>query len=116
MFGAGVPEGLVLGRTDAGGHAPTDRPVTPNDLASAVYHKLGFDPTPNMKRPTAGPSGSSIFRPAAGTTLISGPHLIPEIILVSVLIIAEVVSVISLSHDRCKKAKRGPVRDRPSLW
>jgi len=44
MFGAGTPEGLVLGRTDAGGDAPTERPVTPNDLASVLYHKLGIDP------------------------------------------------------------------------
>src|SRR4029077_240696 len=44
LFGAGVPEGLVLGRTDANGDTPTDRPITPNDLASVLYHKLGIDP------------------------------------------------------------------------
>jgi hypothetical protein len=44
LCGAGIPQGLVLGRTDATGDAPTDRPVTPNDLASVLYHKLGIDP------------------------------------------------------------------------
>jgi hypothetical protein len=44
LCGAGIPEGLVLGRTDANGDAPTERPVTPNDLASLLYLKLGIDP------------------------------------------------------------------------
>jgi len=44
LFGAGIPGGLVLGRTDANGDTPTERPVTPNDLASVLYHKLGIDP------------------------------------------------------------------------
>jgi uncharacterized protein (DUF1501 family) len=44
ICGAGIPEGLVLGRTDAGADAPTEKPVTPNDLASVLYHKLGLDP------------------------------------------------------------------------
>jgi hypothetical protein len=44
LFGAGVPGGLVLGRTDAGGDAPAERPVTPADLACLLYKKLGIDP------------------------------------------------------------------------
>jgi uncharacterized protein (DUF1501 family) len=44
LFGAGIPEGLVLGRTDAGGDAPVERPVTPADLAWILFHKLGIDP------------------------------------------------------------------------
>ena len=44
MFGAGIPAGLVLGRTDVGGDAPVERPVTPADLAWVLYHKLGIDP------------------------------------------------------------------------
>jgi uncharacterized protein (DUF1501 family) len=43
LFGAGVPGGLVLGRTDAGGDAPAERPVTPADLAALLYKKLGID-------------------------------------------------------------------------
>ena len=44
LFGAGVPAGLVLGRTDATGDAPAERPVTPADLAWIIYHKLGINP------------------------------------------------------------------------
>ena len=44
MFGAGTPEGLVLGKTDATGDIPVERPVTPADLAWVLYHKLGIDP------------------------------------------------------------------------
>ena len=44
LFGAGVPGGLVIGRTDAGGDAPAERPVTPADLACLLYKKLGIDP------------------------------------------------------------------------
>ncbi|HZW34412.1 MAG TPA: DUF1501 domain-containing protein [Isosphaeraceae bacterium] len=44
LFGAGIPQGLVLGRTDIGGDAPVERPVTPADLAWVLFHKLGIDP------------------------------------------------------------------------
>ncbi|MHB1556931.1 MAG: DUF1501 domain-containing protein [Isosphaeraceae bacterium] len=44
VFGAGTPQGLIIGRTDATGDAPTERPVTPADLAWVLYHKLGINP------------------------------------------------------------------------
>jgi len=44
LAGAGLPRGLVLGRTDAKGEAPIDRPVTPADLAATLYQTLGIDP------------------------------------------------------------------------
>jgi hypothetical protein len=44
LFGAGIPAGLVIGRTDPTGDAPVDRPFTPADLAWVLYHKLGIDP------------------------------------------------------------------------
>jgi hypothetical protein len=44
LFGAGIPAGLVLGRTDPGGDAPVERPVTPADLAWVLFHRLGIDP------------------------------------------------------------------------
>jgi hypothetical protein len=57
MFGAGIPAGLVLGRTDPGGDAPVDRPVTPADLAWVLYHKLGIDPeTTRFETPDGRPT------------------------------------------------------------
>jgi hypothetical protein len=44
LAGAGIPGGLVLGKTDDRGDAPADRPVSPADLASVLYQKLGLDP------------------------------------------------------------------------
>jgi hypothetical protein len=44
LFGAGVPAGWVLGRTDANGDAPVDRPFTPADLAWVLFKRLGIDP------------------------------------------------------------------------
>jgi hypothetical protein len=55
LFGAGIPAGLVLGRTDAQGDTPVDRPVTPNDLASVLYHKLGVDPETKFNAPDGRP-------------------------------------------------------------
>ena len=55
LFGAGVPGGLVLGRTDAGGDAPAERPVTPADLASVLYQKAGHRSRDQVRSdPTAG--------------------------------------------------------------
>ena len=51
LFGAGIPGGLVLGRTDAHGDSPVERPVTPADLASVLYHKLGIDPDTEVRSP-----------------------------------------------------------------
>ena len=55
LFGAGIPAGLVLGRTDAHGDSPAERPVTPNDLASVLYHKLGIDPETQYEAPDGRP-------------------------------------------------------------
>jgi len=44
LAGAGLPRGFVLGRTDAKGDSPADRPVTPSDLAATFYTALGIDP------------------------------------------------------------------------
>jgi hypothetical protein len=55
LFGAGIPQGLVLGRTDATGDLPAERPITPNDLASVLYHKLGLDPDTKFETPDGRP-------------------------------------------------------------
>ena len=55
LFGAGLPGGLVLGRTDAHGDSPVERPVSPNDLASVLYHRLGVDPELKFNAPDGRP-------------------------------------------------------------
>jgi len=39
-----VAGGQVIGRSDAVGESPADRPVTPADLAATIYTLLGIDP------------------------------------------------------------------------
>jgi hypothetical protein len=55
IFGAGIPRGLVLGRTDAQADSPAERPVTPADLAYVLYHKLGIDPDTKNEAPDGRP-------------------------------------------------------------
>ena len=43
LAGGGVRGGQVVGKSDAHGEGPADRPVTPADLARTVYHALGID-------------------------------------------------------------------------
>jgi len=46
---------MVLGKTDAGGDAPADRPVTPADLAATLYSALGIDPKIQFETPDGRP-------------------------------------------------------------
>jgi len=55
LAGAGVPRGLVLGKTDAKGDLPADRPVTPADLAATLYTALGIDPNHQFETPDGRP-------------------------------------------------------------
>ena len=55
IAGAGIPGGLVLGKTDARGDLPTERPVSPTDLAAALYLKLGIDPERKFEAPDGRP-------------------------------------------------------------
>jgi hypothetical protein len=55
LAGAGLPRGLVLGRTDPQGDAPADRPVTPADLAATIYTALGIDPDRRFETPEGRP-------------------------------------------------------------
>jgi hypothetical protein len=43
LSGGGIRGGQVVGKSDAHGERPADRPVTPADLARTVYHTLGID-------------------------------------------------------------------------
>ncbi len=43
IAGAGVPGGTVVGATDKDGGYPSERPLTPQDLACTLFHKMGVD-------------------------------------------------------------------------
>ena len=43
LFGAGIGKGIVVGKTDAKGEAPIERPVTPADLFYTILSALGAD-------------------------------------------------------------------------
>jgi hypothetical protein len=55
LAGAGVPRGLVLGKTDAKADSPVDRPITPADLAATLYTALGIDPNRQFETPDGRP-------------------------------------------------------------
>lgn len=54
--GAGTPGGQVIGATDRLGHAPVDRPLTPEHFVSTVYAKLGIDPGKHFVTPSNRPA------------------------------------------------------------
>jgi hypothetical protein len=55
LAGAGIPRGLVLGKTDAKADSPVDRPITPADLAATLYTALGIDPNRQFETPDGRP-------------------------------------------------------------
>lgn len=50
IAGGGVKGGRVIGRTDAKGTEPTDRPVTPQELVATIFHALGVPPDATLPR------------------------------------------------------------------
>ena len=44
LAGGGIKGGQVVGKSDAHGERPADRPVTPADLARTIYSQIGIDP------------------------------------------------------------------------
>jgi hypothetical protein len=42
--GGGMARGTVVGRTDALGAIPTERPLSAKDILATIYHLLGIDP------------------------------------------------------------------------
>lgn len=44
LAGAGIRGGIAYGRSDNDAAWPSDRPVSPEDLACTIYHALGIDP------------------------------------------------------------------------
>ncbi len=55
MAGGGLPAGVVIGRTDAQADSPSDRPVTPSDLAATVFTLLGINPGDRYPTPDGQP-------------------------------------------------------------
>ncbi len=53
--GGGSPGGVVVGRTDAKGAGPADRPVTPSDLAATIFTAIGIDPNYQLETPDGRP-------------------------------------------------------------
>lgn len=55
LAGGGFKRGYVHGSTDASGMAPATDPVTPDDVASTIFHNLGIEPTTELQTPTGRP-------------------------------------------------------------
>ncbi|MGL4421432.1 MAG: DUF1501 domain-containing protein [Gemmataceae bacterium] len=55
FFGAGAKPGYVLGKTDKHGGYPTQRPVTPADVACTVLDAVGIDPRKELATPDGRP-------------------------------------------------------------
>ena len=55
LAGAGLPRGVVIGRTDAKADSPVERPITPADLAATLYTSLGIDPDFKFESPDGRP-------------------------------------------------------------
>jgi hypothetical protein len=55
VAGGGVKGGRVIGRTDAKGTEPIDRPVTPQELVATIYHALGVSPDATIPGPYGSP-------------------------------------------------------------
>jgi hypothetical protein len=55
LAGGGLKRGYAHGTTDASGMAPATDPVTPDDVASTIFHCLGIDPHTELQTPTGRP-------------------------------------------------------------
>jgi hypothetical protein len=55
LFGAGIRRGCVVGRTDARGEEPAERPVSPADLFATLLAALGADLATVLRTPDGRP-------------------------------------------------------------
>lgn len=55
VAGGGTKGGQIIGRTDARGTTPTDRPVTPQELVATIFHALGVAPDATIPGPDGQP-------------------------------------------------------------
>jgi len=68
MAGGGTPGGTVVGATDRNGYSAVERVLSPENLVSTVYTKLGIDPNKILYTPEGRP-----------THLVSNPATITEL-------------------------------------
>jgi len=55
VAGGGTKGGRIIGRTDAKGTEPTDRPVTPQELVATIFHAMGVAPDATIPGPDGKP-------------------------------------------------------------
>ena len=55
VAGGGVRGGNVVGRSDATGGEPADRPVTPQELVATIFHALGVPADATIPGPDGAP-------------------------------------------------------------
>ena len=55
MAGAGLKRGIVLGESDARAEFPKERPISPQDVLSTMYHQLGINQTKEYTNDAARP-------------------------------------------------------------
>jgi len=48
LSGAGLKMGQIIGKSDANGGMPAERPVSPSDLLATLYRHLGIDPAEQL--------------------------------------------------------------------
>jgi hypothetical protein len=65
LAGAGLPAGLIHGRTDRHAAEVTEFPVSPADLTATTFHLLGVDPRTPFPDPQGRPFALSEGRPIA---------------------------------------------------
>ncbi len=53
--GGGVQGGRVIGRSDAIGGVPAERPVDPAEIVATIFHSLGLDPETRLPGPQGRP-------------------------------------------------------------
>jgi hypothetical protein len=63
--GGGVRGGQAIGRSDALGGEPNDRPVTPAEVTATIYHALGVDPRTSIPGPNGRPTALVDAEPIA---------------------------------------------------
>lgn len=68
MAGGGTPGGVVVGATDRAGYSAVERVLSPENLVSTIYRKLGIDPNKVLYTPQGRP-----------THLVSDPTPIDEL-------------------------------------